>query len=67
VNYRLTEGKRVRSRGAWAKKAPAPASASVADPISEFAGRAKAAWAQPFRKVYEVDPPECPLLGDSGR
>ncbi len=28
--------------------------------VSEFAARAKAAWARPVRKVYEADPLECP-------
>ena len=30
------------------------------EPVSEFAARAKAAWAQLIRKVYEADPLECP-------
>jgi hypothetical protein len=30
------------------------------EPMSEFASRAKAAWARLIRKVYEVDPLECP-------
>jgi len=29
-------------------------------PVSEFAVRARAAWARLIRKVYEVDPLECP-------
>ena len=29
-------------------------------PASEFAARAKAAWARLIRKVYEADPLECP-------
>jgi hypothetical protein len=28
--------------------------------VSEFATRAKAAWARIIRKVYEADPLECP-------
>ncbi len=28
--------------------------------MSEFAARAKAAWARLIRKVYEADPLECP-------
>jgi hypothetical protein len=28
--------------------------------VSEFAARAKAAWARLIRKVYEADPLECP-------
>jgi hypothetical protein len=28
--------------------------------VSEFATRAKAAWARLIRKVYEVDPLKCP-------
>ena len=38
----------------------AEALAAVAEPIIEFAARAKAAWARLIRKVYEVDPLECP-------
>ena len=34
--------------------------------LSEYAGRAKSAWARLIRKVYEADPLECPLLADSG-
>ena len=30
------------------------------EPVSEFAARAKAAWARLIRKVYEADPLECP-------
>jgi gluconolactonase len=30
------------------------------EPASEFAARAKAAWARLIRKVYEADPLECP-------
>ena len=29
------------------------------EPVSEFAARAKAAWARLIRKVYEADPMEC--------
>jgi len=29
-------------------------------PVTEFAARAKAAWARLIRKVYESDPLECP-------
>jgi hypothetical protein len=52
-----------RSRGERAKKTPAgaalPCGASE-EPASEFAARAKAAWARLIRKVYEADPIECP-------
>jgi hypothetical protein len=48
-----------RSRGERAKKTPAgaalPCGASE-EPASEFAARAKAAWARLIRKVYEADP-----------
>ena len=30
------------------------------EPVSEFATRARSAWARLIRKVYEADPPECP-------
>jgi len=42
---------------------PAPsttASTGVTELISEFAQRAKAAWARLIRKVYEAEPLECP-------
>ncbi len=29
------------------------------EPVSEFAARARAAWARLIRKVYEADPLEC--------
>ena len=53
-----------RARGERAKArhdghTPNPCAAS-ADPVGEFAQRAKAAWARLIRKVYEVDPLECP-------
>ena len=34
--------------------------ASPIEPVSEFAARAKSAWARLIRKVYESDPLECP-------
>jgi hypothetical protein len=49
-----------RSRGARVAKAPAPAFAGVTEVLSEFAQRARAAWARLIRKVYEADPLECP-------
>jgi len=53
-----------RARGERAKAgkdrdAPTPCAAS-AEPVSEFAARANAAWARLIRKVYEADPLECP-------
>ena len=53
-----------RARGERAKKTclqavAAPSSLDDA-PASEFAARAKAAWARLIRKVYEADPLECP-------
>jgi hypothetical protein len=53
-----------RARGERAKNASLPAggtlSSSVEEPANELAARAKAAWARLIRKVYEVDPLECP-------
>ena len=52
-----------RSRGARAAKASSAAamlSSGVAEVACELASRAKAAWARLIRKVYEVDPLECP-------
>ena len=53
-----------RARGERAKlpKAQRTANTSTAalEPESEFAARAKAAWARLIRKVYEADPLECP-------
>jgi len=53
-----------RARGERAKKTRlqagvAPPSLGEA-PANELAARAKAAWARLIRKVYEVDPLECP-------
>ena len=53
-----------RARGERAKKAPLPAGFTLPspgeEPATEFAARARAAWARLIRKVYEVDPLECP-------
>ena len=51
-----------RSRGARAAKgAPAlTVSSNATEALSEFASRAKTAWARLIRKVYESDPLECP-------
>src|SRR3990167_6118462 len=50
-----------RSRGERkAKGGAAPPPGGVAEVPSEYASRAKAAWAQLVRKVYEADPLECP-------
>ena len=53
-----------RARGARAKKARLPAGVTLSSPgeapATEFAARAKAAWARLIRKVYEADPLECP-------
>ena len=53
-----------RARGERAKAridrdAPNSCAAS-AETVSEFALRAKAAWARLIRKVYEADPLQCP-------
>ena len=51
-----------RSRGARAAKgaATAPISSGATEALNEYASRAKAAWAQLIRRVYESDPLECP-------
>ena len=52
-----------RARGERAKKAYLPAGVAVLssaeEPATEFAARARAAWARLIRKVYEADPLEC--------
>jgi hypothetical protein len=48
-----------RAKAGKAHDAPSP-NAPSAEPLSEFASRAKAAWARLIRKVYEADPLECP-------
>jgi hypothetical protein len=48
-------------RGKALKVQPAVKTPTAAiEPVSEFAARAKAAWARLIRKVYEADPLECP-------
>jgi hypothetical protein len=53
-----------RARGERAKKVLTQAGAALPvpgeDPATAFAARAKATWARLIRKVYEVDPLECP-------
>lgn len=53
-----------RARGERAKAAKEhnvpSARAPSAEPVSEFAARAKATWARLIRKVYEADPLQCP-------
>jgi hypothetical protein len=53
-----------RARGKRAKKASPHADAVLSapseEPSTEFAARARAAWARLIRKVYEADPLECP-------
>jgi hypothetical protein len=49
-----------RSRGERAKAGTACKVAAIAENLSDLAARAKAAWAKLIRKVYEVDPLECP-------
>ena len=64
-------GKELREAGGFqraveerAKKASLPAGGTlpspVEEPATEFRSRAKAAWARLIRKVYEIDPLECP-------
>ena len=56
-----------RARGERAKKASPQAGTALPssgeEPASEFAARAKAAWARLIRKVYEADPLVCPQCG----
>ena len=50
-------GERVKAR----KDQDAPATcAAPIEPVSEFAARARSAWARLIRKVFEADPLECP-------
>ena len=51
-----------RVSGERAKKAQGDASAPAGalEPVTEYAARAKAAWARLIRKVYEAGPLECP-------
>jgi len=53
-----------RARGERAKKGRLPAGVTRSSPgeapATDFAARAKAAWARLIRKVYTVDPLECP-------
>ena len=53
-----------RARGERAKKVLTQGGAALpvprAEPATEFAARAKAAWTRLIRKVYEADPLECP-------
>ena len=53
-----------RARGERAKQLATQAEAKpfvpIAEPSTEFAARARAAWARLIRKVYEADPLECP-------
>jgi hypothetical protein len=48
-----------RAKAGNDRDAPNPCAAS-AETLSEFAQRAKAAWARLIRKVYEADPLQCP-------
>jgi len=48
-----------RAKAGKAHDVPSP-NAPSAEPLSEFASRAKAAWARLIRKVYEADPLQCP-------
>jgi len=62
VRYVGWYSNRARGERAKALKAQQPAKTpSAAEaPVSEFATRAKAAWARLIRKMYEADPLECP-------
>ena len=50
-------GERAKALKAQAPVLPAPAQP---EPVSEFARRAKTAWARLIGKVYEADPLQCP-------
>lgn len=62
VRYVGWYSNRARGERAKALKAQDPATklAASVEYVSEFAARAKAAWARLIRKVYEADPLECP-------
>jgi hypothetical protein len=57
-------GERAKALKALAPVLPPP---TQPEPVSEFAARAKAAWARLIRKVYEADPLECPNCKDPMR
>ncbi len=62
VRYVGWYSNRARGERAKARKdqdAPTTCAAPI-EPVSEFATRARAAWARLIRKVYEADPLECP-------
>ncbi len=62
VRYVGWYSNRARGERAKARKdqdAPTTCAAPI-EPVSEFAARAKSAWARLIGKVYEADPLECP-------
>ncbi len=62
VRYVGWYSNRARGERTKALKAQAPVTKPPTQPegVSEFASRAKAAWARLIRKVYEADPLKCP-------
>ena len=51
---------RVRGERAKKEQSGVECCAAAVEPMTEYALRAKAAWARLIRKVYEADPLECP-------
>ncbi len=60
VRYVGWYSNRVRGERAKKEQSGVEFSAAAVEPMSEYALRAKAAWARLIRKVYEADPLECP-------
>ncbi len=61
VRYVGWYSNRARGERAKARNQNAPTTcAAPIEPVSEFAARAKSAWARLIGKVYEADPLECP-------
>ncbi len=67
-NFQGMPGDRARGERAKFLKDPESAARSAApvEPVSEFAARAKAAWARLIRKVYAADPLVCPKCKGPG-
>ena len=70
VRYVGWYSNRARGERAKARKehnSPNPSASRALEPVSEFAARAKAAWARLIRKVYEADPLEWPVMAGRRR
>ena len=67
-NFQGMPGDRARGERAKFLKDPESAArpAAPVEPVSEFAARAKAAWARLIRKVYAADPLVCPKCKGPG-